>query len=123
MFVEFFENHGIFDEFDAEQNKMVTSKGVRNLYEIAKELLPERLEYDEAAQKMRELSDDEREFLIGSDEEGVVVDMRDYFAEEMAKNDGARGLLLQLEVAQEAGDKEQVDRIWSMIKEFNEKEL
>ena len=49
--------------------------------------------------------------------------MRDYFAEEMAKNDGARGLLLQLEVAQEAGDKEQVDRIWSMIKEFNEKEL
>jgi len=123
IFVEFFENHGIFDEFDPEQNRMVTSKGVKNLYEIAKELLPERLPNDEAAQKMRDLSDDEREFLIGNDEDGVVVDMRDYFAEEMAANGGARGLLHQIATAYEQGDTEFLDDLLDKAKEFNEKEL
>lgn len=123
MFVEFFENHGIFDEFDAEQNRMVSSKGVRSLYEIAKELLPERLANDEAAEKMRDLSDDEREFLIGSDEEGVVVDMRDYFAEEMSRNGGARGLLHQLAEAHAAGDAQTVIELLDTAKEFDEKEI
>lgn len=121
MFVEFFENHGIFDEFDAEQNRMVPSQGVKNLYEIAKEILPERVSNTEAAERMRDLSEDEREFMIGEEEEGVVVDMRDYFAEEVQRNGGARGLLFQLELARNTGDKARETEIWNMIEQFNER--
>lgn len=120
IFVEFFENHGIFDEFDAETNRMVSSKGVINLYNLAKEILPERLSNDEAAVRMRELSPDEREFLIGEDDEGVVVDMRDYFAEEMARNGGARGILHQLALANSMGNKEEVERLINLASEFEE---
>ena len=123
LFVEFFENHGIFDEFDAEANRMVSSEGVKNLYNIAKELLPERLANDEAAERMRDLSQDERDFLVGNDDEDVVIDMRDYFAEEMSRNGGARGLLASIVEAKQADDWERVDNLLQVAEEFNGKEI
>jgi hypothetical protein len=128
MFVEFFENHGIFDEFSAEQNRMITSQGVKNLYEIAKGLIPERFNEETIAEgipakMMRDLSEEERLHLIGNDDEDVVVDMRDYFAEEMARNGGARGLLLQLHDAQVAGDKEKINELWKKVDLFYDKEI
>lgn len=121
MFLDFVENHGIFDEFDAEENRMVTSQGVKNLIEIAKHIVPERLANDEAAEAMRDLTEDERDFLIGEDEEGIVLDMRDAFAEKMAENGGARGLIRQIADAQRRGDANEVIRLIQLGEEFSEK--
>jgi hypothetical protein len=122
MFLDFVENHGIFDEFDPEQNCMVTSEGMEELISIAEEIAPERVSNEEAAVRMRELTPVERDILINEDEEGVIVDLRDHFAEKMAENGGARGLLAQLVEAQEQGDSNRCAELWETIEEFAKRE-
>lgn len=121
-FLEVVENYGIFDEFDAEQNKMVTSEPVKDLIEMARLIAPEEIDNHEAAARMRELSDAERDFLVENDDEGVVVDMRDYFHKEMARNNGARGVLMQLHYARQSGDKEEINRLLKLATEFTLRE-
>jgi hypothetical protein len=111
---------GIFDEFDPEKNAMITSDDMLNLIAMAEAIIPERVSNDEAAVLMRNLTDDERDFLIGEDKEHVV-DARNLFAEKVAMNRGAVGILQQLVEAQERGDTEETERMFTLAKELNEK--
>ena len=121
MFLDYVDNHGIHDEFDAENNRMQTSQGVRNLIAIARHIQPERLANDEAAAQMRELSPDERDFFIQQDEEGVIIDLRDEFAERVAQNRGAIGILAQLMKARDENDVEKIEEHLEMAEELSEK--
>jgi hypothetical protein len=119
-FLAHVEEQGIFDEYDPDENCMVTSDEMLNLIDMAKEIAPERLAADEAATTMRALTDAERDAFIRADEENVVVDMRSHFVQEMSANNGARGVLEQLVMAQERGDLVETKRLLTLAKEFTE---
>lgn len=92
-FLKYVETVGIYDEYDKEAQKMVTSKGVLNLVERAQACLPEKLTNLQAANKMRDLSEEERARLIQESEDGRVIDMRKHFQQKMSQNGGAYGLV------------------------------
>lgn len=103
-FLNFVEKHGIFDEFDKDSQKMVTSVGIKALIEEAQSCLPEKLKPKQAAERMRDLNDDEREKLIKDSDAQKVIDMRKVFQDKMSKNKGAQGLIEKLVKAHEAND-------------------
>jgi hypothetical protein len=119
-FMQHVDEMGIFDAYDPDENAMVTSDEMTDLINMATMILPERLEPEEAAQKMRLLSKDERDFFIGEDQEHVI-DMRDEFNLKMVENRGARGLLSQLVAAQSRGDLVEMKRLMETAKEFDER--
>lgn len=117
-FLEYVNVVGIYDEFDPEEGIMKTSEDILDLISMAEQCLPERLEPEEAASKMRTLTEEERQAFIDEDIEETIIDMRNYFSQCMAENGGARGLLQQLVTAQERGDTIQTKKIMELCKQF-----
>ncbi len=103
-FLKYVETVGIYDEFDKDAGKMVTSQGVQSLIKSAKSYLPAKLKPAAACILMRDLTDDERDKAIADSEAGRIIDMRKEFQRRMSKNNGAQGLLAQLVDAAERGD-------------------
>ena len=100
-FLAFVNTNGIYDEFDKESNKMITSSGVQALIEQAKTLLPE-MKGGQTSKMMRELTDDERErAIVGNNR---VIDMRAEFAKRIAANGGRQRLMSGFVEAMELGD-------------------
>jgi hypothetical protein len=101
-FLKFVESEGIYDEFDKDTNKMVTSSGVATLIKRAKEIMPPVLSNREASAQMRELTDEERDRLITNSGDRIV-DLRTAFAKKMAKNGGSHVLLEKIVGTMKAG--------------------
>lgn len=103
-FLNYVNHVGIFDEFDKEQQKMITSPGVQSLIKQAEACLPEKLKPRQAANAMRDLTDSEREKLIADAEEGRIIDMRKAFQLKMSKNGGAMGIVERIVAAAEGDE-------------------
>lgn len=99
---------GIYDEFDKDSQKMVTSKEITALIKQAEACLPEKIGNMEAANRMRNLTIAERDKLIADADAERIVDMRKEFQKKMSINGGAQGLLAKLVEADAAGDDEAV---------------
>jgi hypothetical protein len=95
-FLNYVEKVGIFDEFDKESQKMITSAGVQSLIQEARSCLPEKLKPVQAANRMRDLNEAERDALIQSSEKERVIDMRKEFQKKMSENGGAMGIVERL---------------------------
>jgi hypothetical protein len=111
QFLAYVDNVGIYDEYDAEANKMVMSDGVQTLVKDAISYLPEKLKPLTAAVRMRQLTDAERDRRINEAHEGIVIDLRQHFQEKMSKNGGAYGLVKDLVEAVEHEDHEKLAQI------------
>lgn len=107
-FLDYVEKVGIYDEFDNTTQKMVTSKGVYDLIQQARSCMPEKLKPAQAARAMRDLSESERDRLIGQSENDSVVDLRKEFQAKMSRNGGAQGVLRQLVEALDHGDQDAI---------------
>ena len=94
-FLEHYMTVGIQDKFDNQTNKMVTSPAILAFVKRAQEILPPKLLRKEAAVKMRELPEDERNLAIVESPE-KVVDARAEFARRFAANGSLRGLVERL---------------------------
>lgn len=116
-FIRFYDEEGIYDEYDPEDNEMVTSEEVQALYEYAKTFVPEPIDGAEAAKRSRELTDVERDAFI-AENPTVVIDLRAEFAKKMAANGGARGLLEQMVEARERGDLVEIKRLMDEASDF-----
>lgn len=110
-FLNYVEKVGIFDEFDRDTQKMVTSSGVQSLIKEAQTCLPEKLKPRQAAQRMRDLNDAEREQLIKEAEDGRILDMRKTFQDKMSKNGGAQGIIARLVDALEGEENPNLEEI------------
>jgi hypothetical protein len=117
LFITFADSEGIYDKYDKESNKMVTSPGMTNLIKLAREFFPQMPKGVPAAM-MRDLTNEERSKAIAGSPD-KVIDMRAHFAAEMQQNGSARGLLQQLAAASEAGNLQEIRRITDMAKTFN----
>lgn len=120
-FLDYVEENGIFDEFDPDENVMVTSDEMQDLINMAMAIVPDRVTNEEAATMMRQLTLAERDALISEDDEDVVIDMRDEFAEKIALNGGARGILHELVQAQSRGDVIETKRLMQLAQELDER--
>lgn len=103
-FIRYVDSHGIYDEFDRDTQKMVTSVGVQSLIKDAHNCLPEKLKPREAAARMRDLSEAERDKLLEDADKERVVDMRKHFQKKMSENGGAQGIIQRLVNALETND-------------------
>lgn len=110
-FLNYIEKEGIYDKFDPDTQKMITSPGVEALIKEAETYLPKKLKPLEAANLMRDLTEDERTRLIEADEQNRIVDMRKHFQLKMSKNKGAQGLIEKLVQAVDTGDNSQAAQI------------
>jgi hypothetical protein len=110
-FLNYIEHVGIYDEYDKEANKMVTSPGVLSLIKQAEACLPEKLKPGQACARMRDLSPDLRDKLIAEAEQDKVIDMRREFQLKMSKNGGALGIVEQLVAAYEGSRSEDFSRV------------
>lgn len=110
-FLKYTKKVGIFDEFDKDKQQMVTSAGVTALIKQAQACLPEKIGNLEAATRMRNLTDAERDKLIADAEDARVVDMRKEFQRRMSVNGGAQGLLAKLVEANATGDNEAIGEV------------
>ena len=108
--VAYYDTEGIYDEYEKESDKMVTSSGVYNIIKQARAILPERLKGEDAGRKMRDMPEDTKTKEIEATDK--VIDARTIFSQKMAKNKGAQGLLAKLV------DSENPDIIMAEIKEF-----
>lgn len=120
-FLDYVDTVGIYDYFDEEENCMRTSEDVEELIEMARACAPERISNEEAAEKMRNLTDAERDAFIEADQENVIIDLRSDFSKRIAENGGARGILEQLVAAQERGDTQHATYLYNLAKEFTTK--
>ncbi len=110
-FLAYVNKVGIYDEFDKDAQKMVTSQGVEALIKEAQRYMPDTLKPMAASLRMRDLTDDERDRAIADSEAGRIIDMRQEFQRRMAKNKGAVGLLEKLIEASETGNYEGLEVI------------
>lgn len=105
-FLAYVENVGIYDEFDKDTQKMVTSNGVESLIKEAQSYLPEKLKPLAAANRMRNLSDAHRDTLIAIAEADKIIDMRQAFQKKMSINGGAQSIVKHILDAIDAQDEE-----------------
>jgi hypothetical protein len=103
-FLNYVDKEGIYDQFDKDTQKMVTSAGVEALIKEAKSYLPEKLKPLEAAKRMRDLNEDERDQLIKDADEARIIDLRKRFQKKMSINQGAQGIVARLVEAVKAQD-------------------
>lgn len=110
-FLIYVNKEGIYDKFDKDTQKMVTSPGVEALIKEAESYLPKKLKGRAAANLMRDLNEDEREVLIQSAEEGRIIDLRRQFQEKMSVNRGAQGIVERLVTAFDKNDTSQLSEL------------
>lgn len=111
-FLNYVEKEGVYDHFDRDSQKMVTSPGVQVLIKDARSYLPPKLKGKQAATLMRDLPDEMREKLIEKSDRERVVDLRTAFARKQAENGGARGVLERLVASVNEGfDQEEFEKI------------
>ena len=104
-FLAYVEKVGIYDQFDADTQKMVTSPGVQKLIKDAATYLPEKLKPAEAAHRMRDLTVAERNRMIEQADAGRVLDLRKQFQEKMRRNGGAQGIVRRIAEATRTDNK------------------
>lgn len=102
--------------YDSELNGMVESPEVLEVMDMLVPLLPEPLEPVEAAERMRLLTDDERNEAIS--DSGKVLDLRDTFTDKMSENGGALGLVKRYSAAIKVGDTEEASNILGFMEEL-----
>lgn len=96
MFLKYVDSQGIYDEFDKDSQKMVTSAGVQALIKEAATYVPAKLKPLQAANAMRDLTDAERDKLIQDSDQERIVDLRRGFQLRMSENKGAQGIVERL---------------------------
>lgn len=94
-FLAYYDEYGIEDKFNQQTKKMETSWGVKELVDSARKLAPAKLGKIEAANKMREMSDEAREAAIAASG-GKVINLRAEFSRKTAENGGTRAMLARL---------------------------
>lgn len=107
-FLAYIEKVGIYDQFDAETQKMTTSPGVQKLIKDAHTYLPEKLKPLEAATRMRDLTDAERDQMIKTADADRVVDLRKKFQRKMSLNGGALGIVERITHAVDVNDTDEL---------------
>jgi len=115
--MKMYDNGELDNEYDETSDEMIPSEELEDLMEMARELLPAQLEGNEAAERMRDLSEIERQEAIMSSGR-KVADLRREFQIKMSENGGARGLLEQLVSAKEANDTDAESEVIENILEF-----